>query len=82
MERLSHSEPERLAVAALVNNWESKEADLFLWCLQNMGDSDLVDDLFERASGDPRFRKIVDQKIESDVEWMQLSQSSDCDQMR
>ena len=82
VESLSHSEPERLAVAALVNNWESKETDLVLWCLQNMGDSDLVDELFERASGDPRFRNIVDQNIESDVEWMQLSQSSDCDQMR
>lgn len=38
--------------------------------------------LFERASGDPRFRKIVDQKTNSDAELLQLSQNSDCDQIR
>lgn len=82
VEKLSHSEPERLAVAALANNLQSKEADHVLWCLKNMEDSDLVDELFERASGDPRFRKIVDQKTNSDAELLQLSQNSDCDQIR
>ncbi|XP_022797655.1 E3 ubiquitin-protein ligase rnf213-alpha-like isoform X3 [Stylophora pistillata] len=83
LEKLSHSEPERLAVAALINNLEGSEIDLLVWCVQNMGDSehDLVDELYERASGDPRFHKIVDQKAEPDAEILQSSQNSDCDQI-
>lgn len=60
MERLSYLEFECLVVVVFVNNWESKEVDFVLWCLKNMGDSDFVDEFFERVLGDFRFCKIVD----------------------
>lgn len=77
VEKLSYPEPDRLAVAALVANLESSEVELVLWCVQNNANSDLIDELYDKASDDPRFRGIVNQDAESDLESSQSSQDSD-----
>lgn len=77
LEKINSSEPERLAVAALVTNLEGNEIDRVLWCVQNNGNSDLIDELYDEASGDPRFRDIVSQAAVSDEESSQSSQDSE-----
>ena len=77
LEKLHYSEPDRLAVAALFENLESSDVDLVLWCVQNNGNSDLIDENYDRASDDPRFRGIVSQDADSDLESSQSSRGSD-----
>lgn len=77
LERLNYSEPERLAVAALMDNLEGREVDRILWCVTNKDNSDLIDELYDKASDDPRFRGIVNQAAESDEESSQSSQDSE-----
>ena len=77
VETLDYPEPERLAVAALVANPERSEVELVLWCVQNNGNSDLIDENYDKASDDPRFREIVSQDAESDLESSQSSQDTD-----
>lgn len=81
VERLNPSEPERLAVAALYNDMKGNVAELVLWCVQNKDKSDLLDELYEKASEDPKFRGIIGETPDSDEESSQSSQHSD-DQMR
>jgi len=76
VEKVHFTEPDRLAVAALVENSEDSEVELFIWCFQNHANSALIDELFDRASDDPRFRGIVNQDGESDLESSQSSQDS------
>ena len=61
VEKLGYPEPERLAVAALVAKWESKEAELVIWCVQNNTKDDLVDELYDEAKKNPMFRSIVNE---------------------
>lgn len=82
LEKINSSEPERLAVAALVTNLEGTEIDRVLWCFQNKDNSDLIDELYDEASDDPRFRDIVSQTAESDEESSQSSQDSEGSQKR
>lgn len=77
VENLSLSEPERLAVAALVAQWECSEAELVVWCVQNSTNVDLIDELYDNASGDPRFLGIINQATGSDRESTQSSQDSE-----
>ena len=77
VEKLNYPEPDRLAVAALVGNPESSDVDLVLWCVQNNANSDLIDEHYEMASDDPRFRGIVNHDAESDLESSRSSQDSD-----
>ena len=56
-------------------------AELVLWCVQNKDESDLLDELYEKASEDPKFRGIIGETPDSDEESSQSSQHSD-DQMR
>ena len=82
LEKLNLSEPERLAVAALVENRDGSETDLVIWCVQNKDNSDSIDELYNAALEDPSFRGIVDQNAESDEESSQSSQDSGDDQRR
>ena len=75
--KLNYPEPERLAVAALVANLESTDVELVLWCVQNHSNNDLIDELYDDASDDPRFRGIVNQAAGSDLESSQSSQDSE-----
>ena len=77
VETLDYPEPDRLAVAAIVANSESSEVELVLWCVQNNGNSDLIDENYDKASDDPRFRGIVSRDAESDLESSQSSQDTD-----
>ena len=77
VEKLNYPEPDRLAVAALVENSESSDVDLVLWCVQNNTNSDLIDEHYDKASDDARFRGIVNQDAESDLESSRSSQDSD-----
>ena len=77
LEKLNYSEPDRLAVAAVFENLESNDVELVLWCVTNNGNSDLIDENYDKASDDPRFRGIVSQDAESDLESSQSSQDSD-----
>lgn len=79
VEKLSYSEPERLAVAALVAKWESSEVELVLWCVQNNENSDLIDELYDEASDDPRFHGIVNQTARADLEQSLAESSYDSD---
>ena len=81
VEKFNPSEPERLAVAALYNNTEGNIAELVLWCVQNKDKSDLIDEFYEKASEDPKFRDIIGENSDSDEESSQSSQHSD-EQMR
>lgn len=76
VEKLGYPEPDRLAVAALVENSENSDVEFVLWCVQNHANSVLIDELFDKASDDPRFRGIVNQDAESDLESSQSSQNS------
>ena len=76
IEPLQYPESDRLAVAALVANLESNDVELVLWCVQNNANSANIDELYDKASGDPSFRGIVDQDAESDLESSQSSQDS------
>ena len=77
LEKLNYSEPDRLAVAALFENFEGNDVELVLWCVQNNGNSDIIDENYGKASDDPRFRGIVSQDAASDLESSQSSQDSD-----
>ena len=81
VEKFNPSEPERLAVAALYNNTEGNIAELVLWCVKNKDKSDLIDEFYEKASEDPKFRDIIGENSDSDEESSQSSQHSD-EQMR
>lgn len=76
VEKLGYPEPDRLAVAALVENSENSDVEFVLWCVQNHADSALIDELYDRASDDPRFRGIVNQDAKSNLESSQSSQDS------
>ena len=80
VEKLGYPEPERLAVAALVANWDSKEAELVIWCVQNNTQDDLLDKLYEEAKKNPMFRSIVDEI--AGTESLQPSEDSDDDDKR
>ena len=77
LETLDYSEPDRLAVAAIFENLKGTEAELVFWCVQNNGNSDLIDKNYGKALDDPRFSGIVSQDAESDLESSQSSQHSD-----
>lgn len=77
LEKLDYSEPDRLAVAALFENLEGTDAELVVWCVQNNGNSDLIEKNYDKASDDPRFSGIASQDAESDLESSQSSQRSD-----
>ena len=80
VEKLSYPEPERLAVAALVANWESTEAELVIWCVQNNAKDDLLDELYEEAKKNPMFRSIVNEI--AGTESSQPSEDSEDDDKR
>ncbi|XP_078382607.1 E3 ubiquitin-protein ligase rnf213-alpha-like isoform X3 [Oculina patagonica] len=77
VENLNYSEPERLAVAALIADLESTDVELVLWCVKNNANSDLIDKLYDEALDDQRFRGIVNQAAGSDLESSQSSQDSE-----
>ena len=53
VEKLNYPEAERLALAALVNNWQSSETDLVIWCVQNNSNDDMIDDLCDQSKKNP-----------------------------
>ncbi|CAH3163087.1 unnamed protein product, partial [Porites evermanni] len=59
VEKLNYPEAERLTLAALEENWQSSEADLVFWCVQNKADDALIDRLCDEAKKNPLFRVIV-----------------------
>ena len=75
VEKLGFSE--RLAVAAVVAGWEKSVADLVVWCVQNNTNDDLVEELNETATKDPKFRKIVLQPEETDSSKSSLDSDED-----
>lgn len=72
VEKLNYPEAERLALAALVNNWQSSEADLVIWCVQNNTNDDMIDDLCDQAKKNPLFGVIV-----KEVAGLESSESSE-----
>ena len=72
VEKLNYPEAERLALAALVDNWQSSEADLVIWCVQNNTKDDLIDDLCDQAKKNPLFGVIV-----KEVAGLESSESSE-----
>lgn len=72
VEKLNYSEADRLALAALVDNWQNSEADLVIWCVQNNTNDDLIDDLCDQAKKNPLFRVIV-----KEVAGLESSESSE-----
>ena len=59
VEKLGYPETERLVVAALVAKWESPVAELVVWCVQNNGNDDVIDELYDEAKTTLRFSGIV-----------------------
>ena len=72
VEKLNYPEAERLALAALVDNWQSSEADLVIWCVQNNTNDDMIDDLCDQAKKNPLFGVIV-----KEVAGLESSESSE-----
>lgn len=72
VEKLNYSEADRLALAALVDNWQNSEADLVIWCVQNNTNDDLIDDLCDQAKKNPLFRVIL-----KEVAGLESSESSE-----
>ena len=66
VERLEYSEAERLAVAALVDRWQSSETELVIWCVQNHTNNDLIDRLYDKAKNNPLFSGIVNEPAGSE----------------
>ena len=63
VEKLGFPETERLVVAALVAEWESSEADLVIWCVMNKNNDDRIDELYNEAKQNPRFRAIINEDL-------------------
>ena len=65
VEKLGFPETERLVVAALVadRELESSEADLVIWCVMNKNNDDLIDELYNEAKQNPRFREIINEDL-------------------
>ena len=59
------------------NSWTKKKLAVVLWCVQNNTNSDLIDEHYDKASNDSRFRGIVNQDAESDLESSRSSKDSD-----
>lgn len=69
---------EEVALAAIVDcDCPDDPSDLIMWCLKNNRKEDLIADLCERGSRDPRFQTlfpemIIEEKAEDNVEEMEV----------
>ena len=63
-----YSEPEEVAIAAMISCKEASEADLIVWCVKNMSKRDLINAKYTEALNDPRYSALVDKDITMSME--------------
>ena len=63
-----HSDPEEIAIAALISCKDASEADLIVWCVNNGSKEDLIHNKYSEALSEPRFLSLVDKDVDVTIE--------------
>ena len=56
----SYSDPEEIAVAAMLSCKHASETDLIVWCVKNGNNEDLIRSKYSEALQDPRYCALID----------------------
>ncbi|XP_068694646.1 E3 ubiquitin-protein ligase rnf213-alpha-like isoform X2 [Montipora foliosa] len=63
-----YSDPEEIAIAALISCKDASEADLIVWCVNNGSKEDLIHNKYSEALSEPRFLSLVDKDVNVTIE--------------
>ena len=68
LESIGYSETERFAIASMISCKDASELDLFVWCVKNAGNKDLIDASYSEALRDPRYLALIDKDSTASIE--------------
>ena len=63
-----YSDPEEVAIAAMMSCKEDSEADLIVWCVKNANKTDLISAKYSEALNDPRYSTLIDKDTTASME--------------
>ena len=64
----THSDPEEIAIAAMISCKVASEADLIVWCVKNANNKDLINAKYTEALDDPRYLALVKRDVSTSME--------------
>ena len=68
LESIGHSEAEKFAIASMMSCKDANKLDLFVWCVKNAGNKDLIEASYSEALRDPRYLALIDKDSTASIE--------------
>ncbi|CAH3029473.1 unnamed protein product, partial [Porites evermanni] len=68
LESIGYSETEKFAIASMISCKDASELDLFVWCVKNAGNKDLIDASYSEALREPRYLALIDKDSSLSIE--------------
>ncbi|XP_068694638.1 E3 ubiquitin-protein ligase rnf213-alpha-like [Montipora foliosa] len=60
LESIGYSDPEEIAIAALISCKDASETDLVVWCVKNGNKEEVIHNKYSEALNDPRYSALID----------------------
>ena len=64
----SYSDPEEIAIAAMMSCKDASETDLIVWCVKNGNKEDVIRSKYSEALDDPRYCALIDKDASVSIE--------------
>ena len=64
----TYSDPEKIAIAAMISCRDASETDLIVWCVKNANNKDLISAKYSEAINDPRYSALVEKDVSTSME--------------
>ena len=68
LESIGYSDPEEIAIAALISCKDASEADLVVWCVKNGNKEEVIHNKYSEALNDPRYSALIDKDATASME--------------
>ena len=68
LESIGYSEAEKFAIASMMSCKDANKLDLFVWCVKNASNKDLIDASYSEALRDPRYLALNDKDSTASTE--------------